>query len=191
VHRFSKKTKDEIIDKMRLGSTTKKGARKEKLDPEANYQQARYISTEGWDGFNCSGLRAALISACRLVGFKMVLAKLSLFIVADGRDREEPEYSLVRIEGKPRMLQSMGRLASGQVCPIFRPCYDDWSATLTIRFDADQFNVKDVANLVSRVGMQVGLCEGRPDSKNSAGMGWGTFEIVNEKEENEKSSDNK
>jgi hypothetical protein len=28
-----------------------------------------------------------------------------------------------------------------------------------------------------RVGAQVGIGEGRPDSKNSTGMGWGTFEI--------------
>jgi ribosomal protein S17 len=41
----------------------------------------------------------------------------------------------------------------------------------------DQFKVQDVANLLSRVGEQVGICEGRPDSKNSAGMGWGTFQV--------------
>jgi len=28
-----------------------------------------------------------------------------------------------------------------------------------------------------RVGQQVGICEGRPDSKNSAGMGWGLFTL--------------
>jgi len=27
------------------------------------------------------------------------------------------------------------------------------------------------------VGLQVGIGEGRPDSKNSAGMGWGMFTI--------------
>jgi len=32
--------------------------------------------------------------------------------------------------------------------------------------------------LLARVGMQVGIGEGRPDSKNSAGMGWGLFEVV-------------
>jgi hypothetical protein len=34
-----------------------------------------------------------------------------------------------------------------------------------------------------RVGIQVGICEGRPDSKNSAGMGWGTFKLVNSEAE--------
>jgi hypothetical protein len=32
------------------------------------------------------------------------------------------------------------------------------------------------------VGRQVGIGEGRPDSRNSCGMGWGLFEIVNRKE---------
>jgi hypothetical protein len=27
-------------------------------------------------------------------------------------------------------------------------------------------------------GMQVGIGEGQPDSKNSAGMGWGLFELA-------------
>jgi hypothetical protein len=41
------------------------------------------------------------------------------------------------------------------------------------------FSLDDISNLLMRVGLQVGLGEGRPDSKKSAGMGWGTFEISN------------
>jgi hypothetical protein len=48
---------------------------------------------------------------------------------------------------------------------------------LRFRYDADQFTASDVVNLIARAGMQVGICEGRPDSSNSTGMGWGTFEI--------------
>jgi len=183
IHRFSQKTKDSIIDQMKLGSAARKGKKKEALNPEAAYNQARYISTEGWDGLNVAGVRCALISACRLVGFKMTLAKLSVFVLEDGRDKEEPEYALIRIHGEARMLESIGRLANGSVCPIHRPIYDQWSAAIRIRFDADQFTLKDISNLLMRVGMQVGFGEGRPDSKNSAGMGWGTFEIVEEANE--------
>jgi hypothetical protein len=55
----------------------------------------------------------------------------------------------------------------------------EWSATLRIQFDADQFQTSDVANLLARAGLQVGIGEGRPDSKKSAGMGFGQFEVVN------------
>ena len=47
-----------------------------------------------------------------------------------------------------------------------------------MRFDYDQFGYDDVSNLVLRAGIQVGVGEGRPDSKKSTGMGWGTFTIT-------------
>jgi hypothetical protein len=50
-----------------------------------------------------------------------------------------------------------------------------WTATLKVCYDADQFSADDVANIVLRSGLQVGILEGRMSSKNSAGMGWGSF----------------
>lgn len=34
-----------------------------------------------------------------------------------------------------------------------------------------------MVNLLSRAGLQVGIGEGRPDSKKSAGMGYGLFTV--------------
>lgn len=182
VHRFSHKTKQAMIEKMESGSTARKGQKRAALDLEESYNEARYVSKDGWDGFNASAVRNSLISACRLVGFKMTLAKLSLFVIPDGWDKKEPEIPLVKIIGKPRRLESRANVETGQAYITVRPCYDQWAADITIRYDADQFTVADVANLLSRVGTQVGWCEGRPDSKNSAGMGWGTFYIQDKKE---------
>jgi hypothetical protein len=53
-----------------------------------------------------------------------------------------------------------------------------WEARPTFRWDADQFSENDMVNLLARAGAQVGVGEGRPDSKMSAGCGWGEFEIV-------------
>jgi hypothetical protein len=64
-----------------------------------------------------------------------------------------------------------------------RARYRHWGAKLRISFDAERFTETDLANLLMRVGIQVGICEGRPDSKNSAGMGWGTFKLVNSEAE--------
>lgn len=182
IHRFSQKSKNIIAGTMAQGSTSAKGKKREPLDFEATYNGARYISPAGWDGFNVASVRCALISACRLVGFKMTIAKLSLFVEADGRDKSEPEFGLIRIYGKARRLESIARVETGQAYITIRPCYDDWSAKIRVRFDADQFTLQDVTNLLSRVGEQVGLGEGRPDSKDSCGMGWGTFRIEHEKE---------
>ncbi len=180
IHRFSAKAKNGMLDKMKDGSTANKGKKREPLDTEATYNQARYVAREGWDGFNVASIRCALISACRLVNFRMTLAKLSLFVEADGRDATEPEFGLIRIFGKPRKTEMVARVETGQAYVTIRPCYDDWSAKIRVRYDADQFTLQDVSNLLSRVGEQVGIGEGRPDSKKSAGMGWGTFRIANE-----------
>lgn len=182
IHRFSAKAKNMMMDKMREGSTAKKGKKREPLDEEATFNASRYISKDGWDGFNVASVRCALISACRLVGFKMTLAKLSVFVEADGRDGEEPQFGLIRIlKSKPVMQQDIARVETGQAYVTIRAAYHNWEADVRIRFDADQFTLADVSNLLARVGAQVGIGEGRPDSKNSAGMGWGTFKIINEK----------
>jgi hypothetical protein len=63
--------------------------------------------------------------------------------------------------------------------------YSNWAARLTIRYDMDQFKMNDVLNLVARCGMQVGIGAGRPDSKASAGCGFGLFQVVPTEREKE------
>lgn len=178
IHRFSAKTKEQMKQKMETGKAASSRKNREAKATDDLYQEARYISREGWDGFHAASVRNAMISACRLVGFKMTLAKLSIFVEADGRDANEPQIPLVRIYGEPVKQEDMARVETGQPYVTVRAAYHDWSAIVRIRFDMDQFTAEDVANLLARVGMQVGIGEGRPDSKNSAGMGWGLFRVV-------------
>lgn len=177
IHRFSAKTKMEMKQKMEAGKTASSKKNREPKNTDDMYNEARYISSEGWDGFNASAIRAALISACRLVNFKMTLAKLSLFVEPDGWDATEPQIPLIRIYGKPVKQEDMARVETGQPYVTVRAAYHNWKAKVTIRWDADQFTLEDVSNLMSRVGLQVGIGEGRPDSKKSAGMGWGVFSL--------------
>ena len=178
VHRFSKKAKDKMIHNMMFPPKPGAKPKREPLDPEAEYNAARYISKDGWDGFNAAAVRNAMISACRLAGFKMTIAKLSLFVIADGVDKLEPQYNLVRILGERERFDAIGRLDNGSPNPVYRPLYFPWKAVLKIAFDRDQLSLQDVANLLHRVGSQIGLCEGRYDSKNSAGQGWGCFMLA-------------
>jgi len=182
IHKFSSKTKNQLKQNMEAGSTAKKGIKREPVDMDTLYNEARYVSQEGWDGFNASAIRCGLISACRLVGFQMTKAKLSLFVLADGYDVKEPEIPLIRILGEPRKTEMIARVETGQPYVCVRPCYDQWSAEVRIQYDADQFTLADVANLLTRVGLQVGIGEGRPDSKKGAGMGWGTFRLEHKEE---------
>jgi len=180
VHRFSIKTKNEMEQKMISGKASGNRKNREPKISEDTFNEGRYISKAGWDGFHAAALRNAMIRACSLVGFTMTMAKMSVFIIADGWDATEPQVPLVRIYGEPTMQKDMARTSTGEPYVTIRPAYYDWSAIVRIKWDADQFKLNDITNLLMRVGMQVGLCEGRPSSKDSAGMGWGLFEIEQE-----------
>jgi len=175
-NKFSEKAKEQIRATQEAGSTAKKGKAKAAKDFDECYRQAMHVSAEGWYGIPAPAFRSALISACRMVGFAMTRAKLSLFCEADGVDAEDGT-PLVRItEGKPSKVVAAVRNESGVVDLRARPMWSEgWKARVRIRFDADQFTLQDVSNLMMRAGLQVGIGEGRADSPKSTGMGWGMF----------------
>lgn len=178
IHRFSAKVKAQMKAKMETGKAAGSKKNREAKATDDLFNESRYRSADGWDGFHAGALRQALISACRLVGFKMTLAKLSVFVEADGVDAIEPQIPLVRIlDATATKQEDMARVETGQPYVTVRAAYHGWSALVRLRYDADQFTLEDITNLLARVGLQVGIGEGRPDSKNSAGMGWGLFKI--------------
>jgi hypothetical protein len=180
--KFSAKAKEMMMHTQAAGSVSRGKKVREAKDFDATCDAAVHYSREGWPGIPAGAFRAAMISACRLVGFKMTLAKLSVFIVADGFDRDEGT-PLVKLQAeKYRRVDLHVRNQTGVADIRSRPMWDQWAADLQIRFDADQFNLADISNLLARVGAQVGVCEGRPDSKSSAGMGWGTFRLGDEQD---------
>jgi hypothetical protein len=178
LHKFSQKAREQIKAKQMLGSVAKKGMKREPKDFDALYQGALYKAKEGWYGFPATSIRKAMVSACKLVGFHMTKGKLGVFVEADGFD-ESSGTPLIKItKGQPYKHEDYVRLETG-VCDICaRPMWDEgWEAVVRIRYDADMFSREDVMNLLLRAGMQVGVGEGRPDSKDSCGCGWGTFQI--------------
>lgn len=179
--RFSEKAEKQMAEKMMAGPTAKKGKAKEARDFDEDFRQAQHISEDGWIGIPASAFRIAMVDACRLVGFRMTLAKLSLFARSDGVDKLDG-LPLIRIEGDPEPNRMHVRNANGVADLRVRAMWRKWSANVDIEYDADQFKLSDVVNLMARVGRQVGIGEGRPNSKQSTGLGWGTFEIVNETE---------
>jgi len=174
--RFSDKAMQAMMSKMAAGPTAAGKKVRKARDFDDDYKQAMHISDKGWCGIPAGAFRQAMISACRLVGFKMTLAKLSVFVDADGFDKVDG-IPLIKLEGKPERTDMAVRNATGVADIRVRPMWRKWSAKVTVNFDSDQFTIQDVTNLMQRVGMQVGIGEGRPDSRDSAGLGWGTFAL--------------
>jgi hypothetical protein len=197
INRFSAKM--EMMARQAEGSTAKKGKQRQAKDFKANFEAAKHVCTwdprvakelgltakqasETWCGISAPAFRSAMISACRLVNFKMTIAKMSVFVPHDGLNQDGEPCVRIISPNEPEMHTGHVRNATGVADVRARPMWRDWGVNLRVRFDAAQFTMTDVANLLMRVGEQVGVGEGRPDSKSSAGMGWGTFELVTDEE---------
>lgn len=180
-NKFSAKAKGQMKEVQEAGSTSRKNRKKEAKNFQEMYEQSIHRSEEDWPGIPAPAFRNAMVSACRTVGFAMTLAKLSVFTEADGFDVDD-QTPLVRFtKGEPEYFESLVRLGSGVADIHARALWKaGWEAEVRIKYDADQFTAEDIANLMVRVGLQVGIGEGRPDSKKSTGMGWGMFEVINE-----------
>ena len=177
--RFSAKSMQAMMAKMQAGPTAKKGQKRDARDFDADFVNAQHISSEGWNGVPAAALRNACIDVCRMVGFKMTHAKMSIFIEADGFDKVDGAPLVKLVAKKPERLDMATRNATGVADIRVRPMWREWSINLRVKFDTDQFSASDTVNLLARAGQQVGIGEGRPYSKSSNGLGYGTFEVVN------------
>ncbi len=176
--RFGAKSKQAMREKMEAGGTSAKGKKRESRDFDADFQEAQHISTEGWIGVPASALRNACIDVCRMVGFKMTFAKMSIFVMADGLDKLDGT-PLIKIIGQaPERTEEIVRNQTGVIDIRVRPMWRKWELDIIVQYDADQFTATDVVNLVDRAGVQIGIGEGRPFSKSSNGTGLGTFRVA-------------
>jgi hypothetical protein len=177
-NRFSVKALEQMRTTQQAGSTARTKRKRSPKQFDELYESAMYKSGEGWRGIPAPTFRNAAISACRIAGYVMTRAKLSVFTIADGVDHIDAT-PLVRItSGLPEKSEMLVRLETGVADIRVRPMWKEWTADVRMRWDGGQFTLTDITNLLSIVGQQVGIGEGRYDSKKSNGLGWGCFEIV-------------
>jgi hypothetical protein len=181
-HKFSKKAKEAMKKKQTEGGLSNKSKKRTPRDYKQDYKEAQYEPmASNWPNgaIPATAIRAAMISACRLVDFKMTDGKQCVFVVAEDYDIDEG-IPLIRItKGKPKMFEQALRVANGNPDIRIRPMWSTgWEAIVRIRYDADRFTLTDTANLLLRAGIQVGIGEGRNASRMCVGVGWGCFEIA-------------
>jgi hypothetical protein len=176
-HAFSEKARRSILEsQLKTKGTSRKS--KEPRDLEEDYEGAFHRTTDGAYGIPAPAFRNAMISACRVAGLVMTKAKLSIFCLPDDFDVNDGTPLVYLIAGEPERTELPVRLESGTTSIAIRPMWRDWEADVRLRWDADQFSQQDVGNLLERAGQQVGIGEGRYDSKKSSGIGWGVFSLA-------------
>jgi hypothetical protein len=177
MNKFSQKAREEYRQQQEAGSKSKNKTKKEPKDFNAIYEGAiHYDSKREWIGIPAPAFRNAMIDACRTAGFVMTKAKMTIFVEEDGYGEDGTPLVMIT-EGAPKHVEHIVRNATGVIDIRARAMWEHWEAELHLKWDGDQFGYEDVCNLLMRAGLQVGLLEGRPFSKNSAGMGWGTFKL--------------
>lgn len=175
--KFSTVKFDTMKAAQEAGSQSNAKKTRKARDFKKDFEEASHRSREGWYGLPCAAFRRGLIETCRMVGFKMTIAKMSVFIEADGYERTSGDPLVKLICKEPRQDLRPARNANGSCDIRSRPMWDAWSAVVRVRFDEDQFSLTDITNLLHRMGSQNGMGEGRPNSSSSSGMGFGTFRI--------------
>jgi len=170
VHAWSEKAKREIADKQAGKAKNKKH---DTRVPEEDYEQAKHKSPQGWEGFPAAGFKAAMIRGAKMIGLEMKTTQTAFFVRADCE-----ETQLIRINGEPRMRTDMVRVGMGSADIRYRPEYANWTADLTIEFNAGIISLDQIYQLVKGAGYGCGIGEMRPEKGK---FNFGRFKLAEEK----------
>lgn len=168
VHKFSEKSKQQMLDNMQGRKTPK-----EAKDPDREYEATFYRLDDGAYGFPVIAFKAAAVSACRFFGkqLPMTLARQCIFL--DAEFSKVDGQKLARIVGTPRMREDVVRVGMGGTDLRYRPEFTEWSTSLDVTFVKSMLTRESVLSLIDAGGMGVGVGEWRPEKRGD----FGTFSI--------------
>ena len=172
MHRWDEKAKQQMLDKQ-MKKTVRKGAK----DPKAQYESSIYKLDDGRLGFPSDAFKAAMVRGADLLGGKtigMAMNRMRMGFFVRGEYGTKDDRDLVPLKGKLSMREDMVRL-NGKTSDIrYRGQVQNWTAEITISYNASVVSFDQLANMLNVAGYGVGVGEWRPD-KN--GM-FGRFEVV-------------
>jgi len=150
------------------GVKKKKGVRK----PEEEAEACVYRLPDGSPGMPATAFKAAIIGACRFFDKpSMTEAKLLVFVEGIGPDQ------LVPIEGKPILREDTPRNANGSADLRYRYAFENWSATIRVRYVPTSITVESVVTLVDAAG-RGGIGDWRPSAPKSSTGTFGTWRVA-------------
>ena len=172
-HRWSKKAKQEMLDKQMKKAKQARTAK----HPWMDYCQSMYwISAMPKEptqkdidaatfGVPAIAFKSAAVDACSQIdGMKKVFARGAFHV--DGQ--------IVEIDGKPIMREDMVRVGMGTADIRHRGEFTEWSCVLTISYNSNAISAEQIANLFNVAGFSIGVGEGRPQKDRD----WGRFHVA-------------
>lgn len=186
VHQWSKKAKQQMLDKQMKKAKTGKEAK----DPVRDFVESLHVIegkpvaceidegvvgianlAECTFGFPCVGFKASAVSACRFVdGAKMTMARGAFHI--------ENELAEIECETGPIMREDMVRVGMGVADIRYRGEFKNWSVTLSVVYNASVMSAEQIVNYFNQAGFGVGVGEWRPEKDGS----YGRFHVAREGE---------
>lgn len=164
-HAWSKKAREQMLDKQMKKARAKKDAK----DPQRDFEESLYRLDSGGYGFPAVAFKSAMVGACRFVeGVKMTEARGAFHVVGE----------MVPIEGEPTPREDMVRVGMGTADIRFRGEFKTWRAILDIQYNGAAMSAEQIVNLLNVAGFGVGVGEWRPERNGS----YGRFHVATEQE---------
>lgn len=164
VHKFSEKSKRQMLDAMQGRKTPK-----QPKDPQAEYEAALYRHDDGGFGFPVIAFKAASVGACRFFGkqFPMTVARQSIFM--DAEFSKTDGLKLARLVGDHHMREDVTRVGNGGTDLRYRPEFTEWQTEIEVTYVKSMLTRESVLSLIEAGGMGVGVGEWRPEKKGDFG----------------------
>ena len=179
VNKFSEKAKREMLEKQ---LKTAKGL-KEARDPAAEAEAGEHLTKDGLPAFPIIGLKAAIVSAARLLDFKMTQIRQAIAVSGDasaplntafdGALCRDLVMEIIVPPNERNIREDVGRIGNGTAMLRYRYEYARWAAEAVISYNSEFLSEDQLAQLIHAGGQTVGLGEWRPER----GGVYGTFRI--------------
>jgi hypothetical protein len=164
VHKFSEKSKRQMLDAMQGVKNPK-----QPKDPEREYQEAAYRLDDGGYGFPAIALKSATVSAARFFDKSVTMTMLRQAIFVGGEFSKTEGQMMLRIDGEPVMREDVVRVGNGGTDLRYRPSFNEWRTSAEITYVRSLLTRDSVLSLIEAGGLGVGIGEWRPEKKGDSG----------------------
>lgn len=158
VHAWSEKSKQQMREKQ--------PTRKEPRNPDQEFENSMYRLPDGGHAMPVTAFKQASVNGARNYrGITMVQARQAMYFIGD---QANPLMQRLTVSD-PVMREDICRVGIGSADLRYRAMYEDWAATLTIRYLPTIITTESIVNLVDAGGVTSGVGEWRQERNGQFG----------------------